>query len=81
VIWNISDLFLPIVGYYDCAKFRVDHFSRSVGVRVLKKARVQSKNLRSSLAELKKDLLINLLVVGGKFYFNGYLLLLNKLIL
>jgi hypothetical protein len=33
-IWTISDLFLPIVGYYACAKFRADHSSRSGGVRV-----------------------------------------------
>jgi hypothetical protein len=39
-IWTISDLYLPIVGYYDRAKFRADYFSRSGEVRVGKKARV-----------------------------------------
>jgi hypothetical protein len=29
-IWTISDLYLPIAGFYD----RADHFSRSGGVRV-----------------------------------------------
>jgi hypothetical protein len=33
-IWTISDLYLPIVGYYDRAKFRADDFSRSGRVRV-----------------------------------------------
>jgi hypothetical protein len=33
-IWTISNLYLPIVGYYDSAKFRVDHFSCSGGVHV-----------------------------------------------
>jgi hypothetical protein len=32
-IWTISDLYLPIVGYYVCTKFRADHFSRSGGIR------------------------------------------------
>jgi hypothetical protein len=36
-IWSIPDLYLPIVGYYDRAKFRADHFSRSGGDRVEKK--------------------------------------------
>jgi hypothetical protein len=35
-IWTTSDLYFPIVGYYDRAKFRVDHFSRSGGGRVEK---------------------------------------------
>jgi hypothetical protein len=33
-IWTISDLYLPIVGYYDRAKFCADHFSRSGGGRL-----------------------------------------------
>jgi hypothetical protein len=33
-IWTISYLYFPIVGYYDRAKFRADHFSRSGGVTI-----------------------------------------------
>ena len=32
-IWTISEIYLPIDGYYDRAKFRADRFSRSGGVR------------------------------------------------
>ena len=36
-IWAISEIYLPIDGYYDRAKFRTDCFRRSGGVRVNKK--------------------------------------------
>jgi hypothetical protein len=48
-IWTISDLYLSIVGYYDRAKFRADHFNCS-GVRVLK---TPECSIGASFASLK----------------------------
>jgi hypothetical protein len=50
---DISDLYLPTVGYYARAKFRADHFSRSGGVRVGKKPEF---SIGASLSPLKNTI-------------------------